>query len=148
MKEFLTAARDAEARDEQDDFGFDVEFAVVDDRKEKDDPQRRRVMTAYKPSRGQVLALQALAGDDLRANTEVISFGIRFLNSLLESEDRRYISRRLMDMKDPFGEEEIAEILEYIIGEWTGKAGGSQPASRASRRTSGRSSTASRSRTA
>lgn len=149
MQEFITAAKAlASDGDDEDSFGFDVEFAIVDERLKKDDPGHRRVMVAKKPSDGQLTVFMALAGDDLAANSEVLSTSINFLYSLLAKDDRRYFRRRLLDMDDPFGAEDVAEILYFILGEWTGKATGSPTDSPRSQRPSGQRSTTRQRKTA
>lgn len=134
MKEFQTAVKAQVAEDE--DFGFDVDFEV-----DKGTDKERKIV-AHKPSDGQMTVLMAFVGDDLRSNAESVSAALTFFNSVLEIEDARYIRRRLLDMHDPFGADEVIAILTYLMEEWSGKSGTSQPASRGSRRQNGRSSTA------
>lgn len=149
MKEFITAAKDLEANgDDEESFGFDVEFAVVDERLKKDDPGYRRTMVARKPSDGQLMIFMALAGDDLAANSKVVSVTIDFLYSLLDREDQRYFQRRLMDRDDKFGADEVAEITYYLLEEWSGNPTGSRAGSPRSPRPSGKRSTTAQRRTA
>lgn len=138
MKDFVTAAKDHAS----EEFGFDVPFRV-----DKGGPKERE-MVAHKPSDGQITVFIAMAGDDLAANSEVVAQSINFLYSLLEQEDRRYLRKRLLDMEDEFGAEEIANILSYILEEWSGKASGSRTDSPRSRPSTGPRSTARQRRTA
>lgn len=135
MKEFQTAVKAAVA--EEEDFGFDLEFII-----DKGVEGRERKIVAHKPSDGQMTVLMAFVGDDLRSNAESVSAALTFFNSVLEIEDARYIRRRLLNMNDPFGANEVIDILTYLMEEWSGKSGTSQGGSRASRRQNGRSSTA------
>lgn len=136
MKDFVTAAKAQLADDDEQSFGFDVPFTV------DKGTDKEREMVAVKPSDGQVTIFLAMAGDDLAANTEVMSQSISFLYSLLTPEDKRYLKRRLLDVNDDFGAVEVAEILSYILEEWSGKDSGSRTDSRRSRRPAGTRSTA------
>jgi len=136
MKEFVTAVE----RDDDPQLADDVTFMVrgipdlVDDRE----------VTAHSPTSGQLTLFMAVAGDTIDT-PEAMATSINFLFSLLDPSDYSYLKRRLLKRDDPFGAKEIADILIYLIEEWSARPTQSPSDSPTSRSRGGRSSTARRS---
>lgn len=126
MKEFVTAVQ---AEDDADIFP-DVEFKVDGE-----------ALTAYGPTSGQY-ALMIAAMGDMVSTPQYIATSINFLFSLLDTEDRQYIQQKLFDREDPFGAREIADILVFLVEEWSGRPTKSPSDSATSRSNGGRKSTA------
>lgn len=107
MKEFITAARRLE--DEDVEVGHDVPFSVDG-----------REIVAHAPTSSQFTLFMAAAVVGV-SDADAIATSINFLFELLEPEDQRYLKRRLLVRNDDFGAEEIAEILSFLIEEWSGE---------------------------
>lgn len=129
MKDFVTAV----TADKTEPIGPDITFTV--DGYE---------LVARAPGPGQMTLLLAAVGDTI-TDQQSVADSINWLFSLLEGEDRRHLKVRLLDNEDPFGAEEVAAILQYLIEEWSGKDSDKRSDSRSSRSRTGARSTGTRS---
>jgi hypothetical protein len=128
VKEFAVAAK---ARDEDDaDISTPIEFKVGDD-----------VLRAYRPEVGQVAIMYARMDDTVAADSERIAAMIDFFMGLLDKESRRLLTRRLMDRDDDFEMEDVNDILNWLMEEWSGRPTRPSSASSRSRQNGGRKST-------
>lgn len=124
MREFTTAAKIAAEEQES------VEFKI--------DGQE---IKSYRPGDGQIALVMAGTGRHTSVATRIASI-IDFMMGCMDEDSATYITERLMDRTDPFGLEEVEEILGYIIEEWTGRPTPQRSASTSSQQTAGQVSTA------
>jgi len=124
IREFTTAAREAQSDDDQA-----IPF-VVDGRE----------CLCYKPDASQFAVLMATISrqNDWAAQ---IAGVINFFASVLDQPSHAYLTGRLLDRDDPFGIEEVQEIIEWMIEEWTGRPTQSPSGSTQSRQHGGPKST-------
>lgn len=101
--------------------------AVIDKITEGDDDANAtkfkidgREVTAYKPDDAMIAIIISRTGTRASAG-EVGAAAIDLFYSVLDDASARWIEGRLFDRKDPFGLEEILEILKDLIAEWTGR---------------------------
>lgn len=106
MKEFTTAAN-AVAEQKQPSKG--LEFMVDGE-----------TLIAHKPREGQVAVLMATVGRHA-TEQDMVAGIINFFASTLDKNSYGYIERRLLDYDDEFGIEQVQDILEWLIEEWTGR---------------------------
>jgi hypothetical protein len=107
IKEFNTAAKRVDADDDAEIMA-DVEF-MVDKRK----------IVAHGPTSSQMTLFMS-AATGYGSDADAIATSINFLWELMEDEDARYLKRRLLKADDKFGADDIANILTYLIEEWSG----------------------------
>jgi hypothetical protein len=107
LKSFTTAARSSEERALD---GLPVEVDIDG-----------RNISFLPPSDGQFAI--ALAGtSDLNTTTEQAATQINFFFSLIErEEDGKHLRRRLFARDDDFGIEMIADIITYLMEEWSAR---------------------------
>lgn len=77
-------------------------------------------VTAHKPDEAMIAIMIARTGR-LSSNSEVAAAAIDFFMYVLDRNSARYIQDRLFDREDPFGLEEVVEILYDLIEEWSGR---------------------------
>lgn len=106
MKEFITAKKRADA-DGDAEVMPDVEFTVD-----------KHSIVAHGPTSSQLTLFMA-AATGYGSDQDAIATSINFLWELMEPEDQRYLKRRLLVAADPFGAEDIADILTFLIQEWS-----------------------------
>jgi hypothetical protein len=106
MKEFTTAAKATEG-DVEAVVGEDLTFLLDGDE-----------YTAYAPTSGQLGMVMSSAGSGHVSATAAV---INFVFSVLGDRDAAHLRERMFDRTDPFGVEQILEIFEYVIEEWTGR---------------------------
>jgi hypothetical protein len=128
VKEFAVAAK---AKDEDEDISTPVEFKVGDD-----------TLRAYRPEVGQVAIMYSRMDDNVAADSERIAAMIDFFMGLLDKESRRILTRRLMDRDDDFEMEDVNDILNWLMEEWSGRPTKPSSGSSRSRQNGGRKSTA------
>lgn len=128
MKEFVTAAEEVVDEEEGLDSGV-LEFAI--DGFE---------VKAYKPGSGQFALLMASTGRHSNV-AEKTAGAINFFMSVLDDEAYNHVVSRLLDRKDPFGIEQVSEIMEWMIEEWSARPTQSSSGSSPSRKPAGRKST-------
>lgn len=124
IKEFITAARVAEEGDAPETV-FKVDGIEC---------------TAYKPEDGQLAILMATTGRHSNLH-EKIAGVINFFVATLDEKSHHHLVDRLLDRKDPFGIEEVTDIMKNLVEEWTGHPTESSSGSPQSRSSGGRKST-------
>ena len=107
MKEYTTAVK-VKADEGTDD--ADVTKFKIDDRE----------VTAYRPDDAMIAIIIGRTGSRATAG-EVGAAAIDFFYSVLDKKSARYVEDRLFDREDPFGLDEVLEILFDLIEEWTGR---------------------------
>jgi hypothetical protein len=75
---------------------------------------------AYPPTGGQLALVMASAGKHSKTVDRVVAT-IDFLDSLLDEEGQERIRERLMDRNDPFDLEQVEDILDYLVKEWSAR---------------------------
>lgn len=82
--------------------------------------QDGETLKAFRPDDNQFALLFAAVG--LGSNgTDGVAGTINFLLSVLDSQSKAYVSRRLLDPEDDFGMEEVQQIMFGLIEEWSGR---------------------------
>lgn len=130
MLEFVTAAEEAVAPEE--DITTPIHFYKMVKTNVGTDEEPRWVeekvldhtITAHRPEPGQFAILTAALVGRGTSEDQQIAGIIDFFVDLLDEEDKQYVSRRLMDRKDPFsqqGMEFIQNALEALVSEWSGR---------------------------
>jgi hypothetical protein len=104
IREFTTAAREAEPSGDDP-----IEF-VVDGHE----------CICYKPQASQFAVLMASISRQSDWPTQVAGV-INFFASVLDQPSHAYLTGRLLDREDPFGIEQVQEIIEWMVEEWTGR---------------------------
>lgn len=103
IKEFITAAKVAEEGDAAET-KFNVDGVEC---------------IAYKPQDGQLAILMATTGRHSNLH-EKIAGVINFFVATLDEESHHHLVDRLLDREDDFGIEEVTEIMQELVEEWTG----------------------------
>jgi hypothetical protein len=131
MRQFGDAARIASLTEEDQSDEPNVEFKLLD----------REVSLKY-PGSGALAYLTATMST-VSDNLSAVGIVINFVVSCMEPEDARYLNQILLDSQSGFDVEDISELAEFLLEEWSGgnPTSGSSGSSRQGR-TSGKSSTA------
>lgn len=116
MREFTTAAKAVVEEDEGASKW--IEFKV----------DGKVLRAVKKPSDGQVAFLMA-ATSSKKSGSDRVAGLLNFFDSALDDDSQVYISEKMLDPNDEFGIEEIQSILEYLMGEWSGRPTQRQPVS-------------------
>lgn len=125
MREFTTAIEEA-----HDDTRKDPQQMMLDG----------RVLTYYFPTEGQYLMFTADTGR--RApGPQMLGATVDLFVGLFAHEDQIYLSGRLLDTSDPFGYEQLQEMFEAIIEDWSGRPTQPSADSSTSQTSGGRKST-------
>lgn len=104
MREFTTAAA---ATKDGETFGTNIKV-VIDGRE-----------VEFLPATESQIALMISSG--MTATTDQISATINFFfNIIADGRDADWLKGRLFRRDDPFGPENITDILQYLVEEWTG----------------------------
>jgi hypothetical protein len=103
MKEFTTALK-----------------AVVDDEQAMEFAIDGTEMKAYQPTDGQLAMLMSNLGRHTSVQTRLAGV-IDFFVAVLDEESATYVSDRLLSRTDPLGLEQVQEIMEWMVEEWTGR---------------------------
>lgn len=74
---------------------------------------------AYRPAEGQLILIMAAMSGYYQDAGESAATIINFFIELLTEEGRHLVTKKLMDRKDPFGLEQLIDVLEYIVEAWT-----------------------------
>lgn len=146
MREFHTAVK---ANLDEDVEGV-IEFPIIEEDADGNEVGRQ-ICRAFPPDTSQVAVAMAGVGRHVETTVKVATI-IDFFNEVLDDSSSAYMRRRLLDRRDPFGLEQVSEILKALMEEWTGRPtqepqgssqrqGSSGPSS--TRRTSRRTSSAS-----
>lgn len=124
MKEFVTALKAADQeQDESIEFGIDG-----------------FTLHAYRPTPAQFAVAMSALGPRRDMATQMAGV-IDFFVEVLDTPSQQYITNRLLDRTDPFGLEEVEEILEWMVEEWSGRPTDQPSASTPSASSGGRKST-------
>lgn len=119
MKEFSTAIRDA-VEDPEAPMEFKIDGQVV---------------KAFRPTDGQIAMLMAALGRHTTESTKIAGV-IDFFVYTLDDESYNYVVNRLLSRDDQLQLDQIQEVIEWMIEEWSGRP--TQPASASTRsRTNG-----------
>lgn len=99
-------------------------------------------MTAYKPDEGQFAMLMASVGRGSTDGDRIAGL-INFLVNIIDTRGADHLQKRLLTpvWKDPFGIEEVEQIMEWLAEEWTGNPTQEPSGSTASPSTTGSPST-------
>lgn len=143
MKEFGVALDEFYAEEnEKDDPGVPFKIAAYDNGRggENHYSVDARDLLAFKPSEAQYAVLIA---DVSRHTTTQTKIGgvINFFDSVLDDDGSAYVTRRLLERKDPFGLGDVQEIVEWLVEEWSGRPTRRSPGSTQSRSSGGQKST-------
>lgn len=104
MKEFTTAAREADiSPDEVVEFSIDGETC-----------------RAFQPSNGQLAVLLASVASTQNWTHQVAGV-INFFDAVLDEDSSAYVSRRLLDRNDAFGLDEVQEVIQWLVEEWSSR---------------------------
>lgn len=127
MKEFITAAESqAAAEEDREDV---VEFSVDG-----------VLCRAFKPGGGQLGVLMAATSGHQPPQVQIAGI-INFFNSTLDDQSSSYLVNKLLERDNGFEIEEVQDILEYLVEEWTGRPTKSPSGSTRSQSRGGRKST-------
>lgn len=127
MKEFKTAVDEAEREDAGDEGVLEFNLDGV-------------MCTAYRPKDGQLAVLMASTGRHSSEQEHVAGL-INFFVAVLDDDSHNHIVARLLNRKDPFGLEQVNNIMHWMIEEWSGRPTKSRSDSTGSRQTDGQNST-------
>lgn len=97
---------------------------------------------AYPPTEGQVAIVIAAESGSLADDNERIAAEVDFMFGLFDDETHAALKRRLLDRNDPFGFEDLMNIMEAVIEESTGNPTKPSSASTSSLEKRGSGSTA------
>lgn len=123
MKEFTTALRAVE-----DDPEAPMEFKL--------DGQ---VVKAYRPTDGQIAVLMASLGRHTAQSTKVAGV-VDFFVATLDDDSYDYVVNRLLSREDPLDLNQVQEVIEWLIEEWSGRPIQKSSGSTRSRATGGQRS--------
>jgi len=102
----------------------ELENEISDDGKEPEGTLHFSVngfpCTAYRPGDGQLAVLMASSSRHSTSQESVAGI-INFFASVLDDDANSHIVQRLLNRKDPFGIEQVQEIMEWMIEEWSGR---------------------------
>ena len=127
MREFTTAVNEAAEVDEDNDGALPFNLDGV-------------MCKAYKPKDGQLAVLMATTGRHSSQNEQVAGI-INFFCAVLDDDSQSYVISRLLDRKDKFGIDNVQDIMEWMIEEWSARPTRSHSASTPSPPSTGPSST-------
>jgi len=129
IKEFTTSAV---ASVDEDEGAVGSEVTVKVDGRE---------VTFYPPTSGQ-LAVTLAGSGDMATEMEQAAATINFFFSLLEHRDATFFRKRLFDRDDGFDMDTIADLVSYLLEEWSARPTKQPSDFLPSQRTAGQRSTA------
>jgi hypothetical protein len=106
-KSFTTAIKEHSEEEEEDEgrLEFDLDGETL---------------VAYKPTEEQ-FALLMQATSRYNSMADAVAGGLDFFHAVLEPDSAAHIRVRLFDRNDDFGIEEVEQIIEWMVEEWTGR---------------------------
>lgn len=113
MKEFVTAAK----REVHRNAGTEDTVSFLLKRNPEDEGTEIR---AYRPEESQYVLFLAAVGMG-SSGMDGVAGVVNFLLSVLDPASKSHVTSRLLDRDDPFGMEDLQEIMEYLVGEWSGR---------------------------
>lgn len=125
MREFVTAVNEAYEDDVEEG-----QTLVLDGRD----------LTYYKPAEGQYMVFMASTSRHSPQNEQIAAV-VNFFVELFDKDSQVYLVERLLDRDDPFGIDQINEILDALAEEWSGRPTHPSTGSAPSQKTGGRKST-------
>lgn len=142
MREFETAVKQVEEEDLERGEGDLPEGAVEWMIHEKDGEEvvHSQHCIAYKPNDGQIGMFLATTGRHSGTSDRIAGI-INLLTEICDHDTHSYLADRLLDREDPFGLDEVTDIINMLVEEWSGKASGSRSVSASSQKRAGRRST-------
>ena len=108
LKEFTTAAKRTEKQAQE--APEDITTFKMDGRE----------LNIYKPDEGQYAMLMASVGRGA-SDMDRISGVINFFVKIMDEKSAGYIESRLLDRSDPFGIDDVEDIVQWLNEEWSGK---------------------------
>ncbi len=99
-----------------------------------------RELTYYKPAEGQFMVFMASTSRH-SSTQEQIAAVVNFFVELFDKDSQAHLVERLLDREDPFGIEQINNILDALAEDWSGRPTQPSTASTRSRKSGGRKST-------
>lgn len=126
MKQFQTAVKNAE---QDPDVKYDLEFEV-------DGVMCR----ARRPKDGQLAVLMATTGRHSSVHERIAGI-INFFVAVLDDFSHTHLVSRLLDSEDEFGLEQVEQVMEWMVEEWSGHPTEPVSVSTASQPSTGPSST-------
>lgn len=136
-KDFETAARAATTTQEEEEAGLPF---TVTEKDENGNVTARVTCRCFRPGDGQLAILMATTGRHSSQNEQIAGI-INFFASVLDDDSHTYLVNRLLDRKDEFGLEQVQDIMEWMIEEWTGRPTKSPSVSTRSPSSTGQGST-------
>lgn len=104
IKEFTTALR-AVTEDEDEAMVFSIDG---------------HELHAYKPTDGQLAMLMSSIGRHTNIQTRVAGC-IDFFVAVMDDGSANYVVERLLSRSDPLGIDQVQEVMEWMVEEWTGR---------------------------
>lgn len=123
IEEFISAVAEDETA-EDDDSNVTL-IPITEMEPDPDNPGKQRVrakvtLRAYDPGSGQLGYLLATNGRH-NSDEEKVAGVVNFFNAVLDDDDQIYIQNRLLDRRDPFGLDEINDLMEKLVEAWGGR---------------------------
>lgn len=141
LKTFSTAAKSVEDNDAP--IGVPIEVTMEAEPRVK---LEEKTVTFIPPTTGQWAVTLAGQGDTTEGSEKIAS-QINFFFSMLDEKDEVYFKQRLFNREDPFDIDNVAEIIDYLMEEWSARPTKLSSVSSDSPPSAGKRSTAVRHRT-
>lgn len=75
---------------------------------------------AYKPTDGQLALLLSAIGRHTNVQTRIAGV-IDFFVNVMDEGSATYVTERLLSRTDPLEIEQVQEVMEWMVEEWTGR---------------------------
>lgn len=138
--EFDTAVARVRTADEAPEVAPFV-FTIVERDPDTDAVVDRVELRAFEPAEGQfVVMVTDVLGRKSNMSSKISGI-VDFFTEILDEPSKEYVVGRLLDRDDPFGVSDLQPIIEWLIGEWSGRPTKSPTDFAPSRKTGGQSST-------
>jgi len=134
VREFATAAAGTK------DPGDWIEWDIIERDAAGVVVHRQHCKAVREPGDGQVAFLMSRSAKHVSNADKVVAF-LNFFDSVLDDETQSYVSNRLLDPRDPFGLEEVQDLIADLMEEWSGRPTESLRGSTPSQQSTGLSST-------
>jgi len=113
-KHFEMAVKAIEQEPDEDDFiTFDFPDANYDD-------GRSPEFKAYRPLPSQFAIAMSAIGPRRDLGTKLAGI-VDFMVEVLDDEGQSYVTNRLLDRRDTFGLDELQQLMEWMIEEWSAR---------------------------
>jgi hypothetical protein len=114
VKQFITAAERATDTEENT---LEFEVGILGEDGKIAEIQKCK---AFKPEPGQIAMLMATTQARHLSQGEQVAGMINFFVEVLDEESHTLIVSRLLNRKDPFGIQDVQDIIWWMMGEWSG----------------------------